>query len=99
MSQFKEGFVLIQDVIRLKWVPEILDSLGQGHTNFSSLLDSIPYLSTTELNRKLKFLQDRAIVEKDKTGEYILLPFGADLLHIFLHLQDLNDRYRQQLKA
>lgn len=96
MNAFKSGFAMIQDVIKLKWIPEILSSIGNGHYGFQEILDSIPYLSAVELNRKLKVLQERGIIHKLENGEYKLRPFGDDLLHILLHLQDLNERYNKE---
>ncbi len=95
MSKFNEGFALIQDVIKLKWVPEILEVMNKGKDTFSDILDSVPYLSPTELNRKLKVLQEREIIYKEEEGNYVLLDFGHDLLHIFMHLQELNERYHK----
>lgn len=95
MSQFTGGFTIIQDVIKLKWIPEILDEIEKGENSFSRILENTPYLSSMELTRKLKVLQERDIVIKDDAGLYAMTTFGDDILHILRHLKELNDRYSQ----
>lgn len=97
MSTFKEGFEMIHDVIKSKWVPEILESIDQGNCTFNALLKSIPYLSHTELTRKLKFLTAHDLVLKDEESSftYTLKPLGGEMLHIFYHLRDLSLTYKK----
>lgn len=90
------GLVFIQDLIKLRWIPEILKSIDQGNTKYSDILNSIPYMSHTELNRKLAVLIERNVIEKvvdENENYYTLLNFGKDLVHIFEHLEDLEDKY------
>lgn len=97
MSGFTEGFAMIQDIIKLKWIPEILVAIDTGSTRYSELLSIIPYLSHTELQRKLHVLMERGVVVKSceiENCRYTLTPFGDDLVHIFRHFQDLSVRYR-----
>ncbi|CCQ97175.1 Transcriptional regulator, HxlR family [[Clostridium] ultunense Esp] len=92
------GFQIVQDLIKLRWVPEILKSIHLGNQRYSDILKSIPYLSHTELNRKLNILIDKKVIEKTINGNntyYSLLNFGDDLVHIFYHLEDLEDKYFQ----
>ena len=53
-------------------------------------------MSNTELNRKLAILIDRKVIDKKINEDgisYELLEFGCDLVHIFYHLEDLEDKY------
>ncbi|WP_336513014.1 hypothetical protein [Clostridium sp. Cult2] len=56
----------------------------------------MPYISHIELNRKLSILIDKKVIEKITNGSntyYSLLNFGEDLVYIFNHLEDLEDKY------
>ena len=46
--------------------PEILGSIELGNRNYSEILRSIPYLSHTELNRKLKILIEKDVIKRGK---------------------------------
>ncbi len=95
-KNINSGFELLQDLLKLRWVPEILKSIDGGNHKYSEILSSIAYMSHTELNRKLKILLERQVIEKiDDEGEvgYDLLEFGEDLVHIFYHLEDLEKKY------
>lgn len=89
------GFEIVHDLIKLRWVPEILKSISLGNSRYSEILSSIPYLSHTELNRKLAILIEKKVIEKNEDGSYSLLEFGKDLVHIFQHLEDLEEKYFQ----
>ena len=97
-NKVSSGFEIVQDLIKLRWVPEILKSIDLGNHRYSDILKSIPYMSHTELNRKLSILIDRQVIykqiENDST-QYTLLNFGKDLIHIFYHLEELEDKYVQ----
>jgi DNA-binding HxlR family transcriptional regulator len=96
MSQTTEGFKIIQDIIKLKWVPEVLYVIGADGATYTEILRKVDYLSNTELNRKLAILVERKAVEKveaDGHTRYQLLPFGRDLDHIFRHFRDMEERY------
>lgn len=95
-NKIENGFQIIHDLIKLKWVPEILESLNLGNFRYNQLLKSIQYISHTELNRKLTMLVERNVISKVTNGHqitYTLTPFGEDLVHIFGHLEKLEDRY------
>ena len=90
------GFQIVQELVKLRWVPEILKTIENENKRYSEILSCIPYLSHTELNRKLTILMQKNAIEK-KTHEgiinYSLLDFGKDLVHIFNHLEDLEEKY------
>ena len=95
-NNITNGFEMIQDLIKLRWVPEILKSLDVGNHRYSEILRSIPNISHTELNRKLSTLIEKGVIYKkdnDNNTYYSLLNFGEDLMHIFNHLEDLQDKY------
>ena len=95
-NNISNGFQIIQDLIKLRWVPEILKSINMGNQRYSEILTSIPHISHTELNRKLLTLMDKDVISKTEDDEatyYSLLEFGEDLVHIFNHLEDLEDKY------
>lgn len=90
------GFQIIQDLIKLRWVPEILKSIQLGNHRYNHILKSIPNMSHTELNRKLTLLAKQQVISKDTQGagtRYALSAFGKDLVHIFQHLEDLEEKY------
>ncbi len=96
MSQTTEGFKIIQDIIKLKWVPEVLNAIGKDGATYSEILRQVDYLSNTELNRKLAILVERKAVEKVEVeghSRYCLLPFGKDLDHIFRHFREMEEKY------
>lgn len=67
-----------------------------GNTRYSEIKNSIPYISHTELNRKLNVLLKRDVIrkkEENNNTSYSLLKFGEDLVHIFGHLEDLEEKY------
>ena len=78
MVEFNSKFQDIQDILRLKWIPEILASIDSGKNSFSVILINIPYISETELNRKIKALLTRHLIQKNEKGlyEFDLHPFS-----------------------
>lgn len=96
MSRANAGFELIHELVKHRWIPEILDSITQGKQNYTQILNDHEFLSKTELNRKLALLVDKKVVEKlsneNKTA-YKLLAFGEDLDHIFKHFEDIGNKY------
>mgnify|MGYP001008685556 CR=1 FL=1 len=98
-NKISNGFQIVQDLIKLRWIPEILLAIEIGNNRYSELLENIEYISHTELNRKLSILVEREVIDKTTNGRntyYTLLPFGKDLVHIFHHLEDLEERYFQE---
>lgn len=91
-----EGFQLIHDIFRLKWIPEIIESIAENNNRYTDIAESIDYISNTELNRKLAMLQEREVikkVERDGKERYYLTGFGEDLNHIFIHFVDMSNKY------
>lgn len=95
-NNISNGFQMVQDLIKLRWVPEILWSIDHGNSRYSEILNSIENLSHTELNRKLLILVEMEVIDKSIEGSntsYSLLSFGKDLVHIFYHLEELEEKY------
>ncbi|MFA5467538.1 MAG: hypothetical protein WC224_00595 [Sphaerochaetaceae bacterium] len=87
------GFQMIHDLIKMRWVPDILKSIEMGNYRYNLILESVLGMSHTELNRKLALLLDRQVIIKLEEGSYALMPFGKDLVHIFSHLEKLEEQY------
>lgn len=95
MSEYQKGLEIIQDLISKRWIPEILCSISRGNSNFTSVLNSIEFLSNTELQRKLKVLEHYKCVEKDwGNSSYVLTDFGREINHLFQHFYDLGKKYQ-----
>jgi len=86
------GFNLIYSLIKMRWVSEIIKSISYGNNRYNQILNSIPQMSHTELNRKLNLLLNKKVINKEDNN-YILLDFGKDLIHIFNHLEELEEKY------
>lgn len=43
MEQIDKGFEIIQNVIKMRWVPEILFSIKEGNTKYSDILNTQIY--------------------------------------------------------
>lgn len=97
MSKASSGFELIHELVKHRWIPEIIDSIADGNENYSQILnDHEFFLSKTELNRKLGLLVERKVIEKhtlENKSYYKLLEFGKDLDHIFKHFEDIGSKY------
>lgn len=96
MNKYFLGLDIIQDIIKLKWIPEILESIENGHHRYNRILESIEYLSHTELQRKLNVLLNKKVIIKceiDGHINYYLNEFGIDIIHILHHFAELNDKY------
>lgn len=95
-TKITEGFELIQDIIRPRWIPEIIATIALGNHSYSKILDSIEYISKTELNRKLNLLIEKKVILKNidqNRSEYRLLEFGEDIDHIFKHFYEVGEKY------
>ncbi|MGX8794499.1 winged helix-turn-helix transcriptional regulator [Fusibacter sp. JL298sf-3] len=96
-TKMTEGFHMIHDMVKLRWVPEIVASIHQGNHQFNDILRSINYLSNTELSRKLSVLVERNAVFKEASEDpfagYFLTSFGEDLEHIFHHFEEMSEKY------
>lgn len=95
MTDYQKGLEVIQDLITKRWIPEILCSISQGNLNYTSILKSIQFLSQTELQRKLKILEEYKCIEKiEESSEYHLTVFGEEVNHLFQHFYDLGKKYK-----
>lgn len=95
-NNISNGFQIVQDLIKLRWVPEIIKSIDLGNQRYAEIQRSINYISHTELNRKLLVLVEKGVIlkyENSNNISYSLLEFGKDLVHIFDHLEDLEEKY------
>lgn len=93
MDTYQQGLEFIQDLITKRWVPEILYSISMGNHTFTSILNSIEFLSQTELQRKLKLLEEYQCVHKDEElVEYYMTEYGEEVHHLFQHVFDLGQR-------
>jgi len=95
-------FQIIEDLIKLRWIPEILESINLGNHRYSEIKKSIKEISHTELNRKLLVLIEKGTILKEEniaSTSYYLLEFGKDLIHIFGHLEDLQEKYFDNLEG
>lgn len=96
MTEYQKGIEIVQDLIKKRWIPEILHSIKLGNQTYTEILNSIEYLSQTELQRKLKVLEEKNCILKnvEETG-YILTEFGNEIDHLFQHVFDLGQKYLQ----
>lgn len=95
-SNLYNGFHIVEDLTKLRWVPEILESIDSGNHRYSEIKKSIYGISHTELNRKLSILIRKNVISKSddlNSKPYTLLEFGEDLVHIFNHLKNLQEKY------
>lgn len=96
MTEYQRGIEIIQDLIKRRWVPEILLSIKMGNYTYTNILNSIPHLSQTELQRKLKVLEEYdCIVKNEEELLYNLTEFGNEINHVFQHVYDLGQRFLQ----
>ena len=94
------GFEIVEDLIKLRWVPEILESIDSGNHRYSEIKRSIDGISDTELNRKLTILVKKSTIVREEDLDiisYALLEFGKELVHIFYHLEELQEKYIEAL--
>jgi len=96
MIKVDESFEEVHGMVRSRWIPEILDSIKAGNHSYGEILDSIEFISGTELNRKLGLLVEKGALNKREEANrshYELLDLGEDLHHIFYHLVELEEKY------
>ncbi len=92
----KIGFERVQEVMKHRWVPEILMCIGSGKGRYSEILSKYPFLSKTELNRKLALLKKYRVIDKsDKHMHhpYRLMDFGEDLLKLIEFIGEVGSKY------
>lgn len=93
MNEYSNGLELIEDLFTKRWIPEIIHSISMGNKNYTKILESIDFISHTELNRKIKLLLDYDVIKKDDDKTYNLTEFGFDINHIFGHIYDISEKY------
>ncbi|MGF0040565.1 winged helix-turn-helix transcriptional regulator [Peptoniphilaceae bacterium SGI.131] len=94
MNDYQKGFELIHDLIKKRWVPQILHSIKIGRYTYTDILNSIDYLSNTELQRKLRVLEENKCIYKEEgNGGYYLTDFGREIEHLFNHFYELGKKY------
>lgn len=96
MNQFIAGLEMIQDFMKLKWVPEILIAIDEGSQRYSKILANVEYISHTELQRKLNVLiQKKVVYKEEEKGHsiYKLSEFGDDIVHMIRHFVELGNKY------
>lgn len=94
MTEYQKGIEIIQDLIKKRWVPEILHSIKLGNKTYTNILNSIEFLSQTELQRKLKILEEyEAVIKDEKELSYDLTEFGNEIDHLFQHVYELGQKY------
>lgn len=99
-TKISSGFEIVEDLIKLRWVPEILKSINSGNQRYSEIKRSIDGISHTELNRKLALLIKKETIMKEEYPDrtsYDLLGFGKELVHVFDHLEELQEKYFEAL--
>lgn len=95
-SNTANGFQIVEDLIKLRWVPEILGTINLGNHRYSEIKVEIDGISHTELSRKLAILVDKTVISKEDSPDssnYVLQEFGKELVHIFEHLEKLQEKY------
>ncbi|MDO5755750.1 MAG: winged helix-turn-helix transcriptional regulator [Tissierellia bacterium] len=85
-------YLMLRDLMKRRWIPEILHRMDKGYYTYTDILEGIDYLSHTELQRKLKILEEYHCVKKTDSG-YILKDLGRELEEVFCYLEKLEDKY------
>lgn len=96
MTITNKGYEIIQGLVGSRWVPDILYAIESGSIRYSEIENNIPNISHTEMQRKLKMLVEKNVLEKTENAnqtEYHLTFFGSDLVHIFHHFEELSIKY------
>lgn len=78
------------DIIKKRWVVQILLSLNKGFNRFSELKSNIEHVSDFMLGKNLKELEEAGILNKEVTNKietgtvYQFTPKGRELMDILL---------------
>lgn len=87
-----ESYQIIQGILRLNWVVEIITQIVKGQTHYNQIISQVPYLSHTELNRKLKVLMDKKIITRSADRSYALTQYGQELYQIMKNMSKLGKK-------
>lgn len=82
-----DSYRYVQDILKLRWVAEVVEVMAEGGSHYSSITGRIDYLSHTELNRKLAILLDRQMVVRQADGSYHLTDKGWQLYAIIQQIE------------
>lgn len=94
MTEYQKGIEIVQELIKKRWIPEILHSIKLGNKTYTNILNSIEFLSQTELQRKLKILEEyNAVLKSDDESSYNITEFGNEIDHLFQHVYELGQKY------
>lgn len=88
-------FEKVKDIIKLRWISEIIFAISFYELSYSELLKEIEYISGTELQRKLNILVSNQIIKKNESTNrttYNLTSIGRELHVIFLDIFELSVR-------
>ncbi len=85
---------IAQKYIKHKWIPIILYILDRDKSaSFTTMLNSIEFISNKRLSESLKTLTTNNIVTKDKDGEYFLTTTGIQLATIITLMSNFEGEY------
>lgn len=88
-------FEKVKDIIKLRWISEIIFAISFYELSYSELLKEIEYISGTELQRKLNILVSNQIIKKNESTNrttYNLTSIGRELHVIFLDIFEFSVR-------
>ncbi|MDD2429140.1 MAG: winged helix-turn-helix transcriptional regulator [Eubacteriales bacterium] len=95
-GQMEKGLHLMESIIGGRWNPMILFILEQGTRSYAQIKNGIPYISDTELKRKLSALHDSGLIRKSslakdrRSSEYLLTAYGERIVHTLHHIMDIS---------
>lgn len=92
MKNLKKSISIVQEIVSKRWVSEILFSIYHQHHKYTDILQSIPFLSSTEFRRKLKLLLEFRLILKNEKGEYKLTVLGDDIIEIMIKASEFSER-------
>ena len=95
-DQMEKGLHLMESIIGGRWNPMILFMLEKGAQSYSALKTGIPYVSDTELKRKLDMLHKHGLIEKQgpaddgRKNEYRMPANGSKIVRTLHHIMDIS---------
>jgi len=98
MRDLHTSINIVQNIVSKSWTSEILFSINHRHHRYTEILNCIPYISSTELRRKLKLLLQYGLILKDEQGEYHLTLLGQDMMDIMIKASRLAERMEKAKK-
>ncbi|ALS00477.1 transcriptional regulator [Enterococcus silesiacus] len=99
----KEGFFLLQDVIKGKWKSSLLQHMNAGSKRPKDLLSLCHGISTKVLNEQLKQLKQDGLVERivfpeevPVKVEYSLTKYGKQFVPLLYQLCELGEAHAKR---